>query len=67
MNIQLAILIGYILLLGVVSWFAVKIQNRGGGGSMLNYLMAGKSLPTSLVAVMLTVLAIGGDSTVGVA
>ena len=35
MNIQLAILIGYILLLGVVSWFAVKIQNRGGGGSML--------------------------------
>ena len=67
MNIQLAILIGYILLLGVVSWFAVKIQNRGGGGSMLNYLMAGKSLPTSLVAVMLTGLAIGGASTVGVA
>ena len=61
------ILIGYIMLLGIVSFIAMKIQNKGTGGQMLNFLMAGKSLPTPLVAVMLTGLAIGGASTVGVA
>ena len=34
---------------------------------MLNYLLAGQKLPTTLVAVMLTGLAVGGASTVGVA
>lgn len=66
-NIPLMILIGYALLLGLISWFASKIQSKGPGGSMLNYLLAGQNLPTPLVAVMLTGLAVGGASTVGVA
>jgi SSS family solute:Na+ symporter len=67
MNVQLVILVGYVALLAVVSWKATQIQARGGGGKVLNYLLAGRQLPTALVAVMLTGLAVGGASTVGVA
>ena len=66
-NAPLVILIGYAILLGVLSWVASRIQEHGKGGKMLNYLLAGQSLPTPLVAVMLTGLAVGGASTVGVA
>ena len=65
-NIPLCILVGYALLLSVITWKASKIQ-AGGGGKMLNYLLAGQKLPTGLVAVMLAGLAVGGASTVGVA
>ncbi|MDR1730807.1 MAG: sodium:solute symporter family protein [Synergistaceae bacterium] len=67
MNIPLVILIGYVIVLGLLSWKATQIQKSGGGGMMLNYLLAGQKLPTLLVAVMLTGLAVGGASTVGVA
>ena len=67
MNVPIFILISYVVLLGIISWGASKIQERGTGGKMLNYLLAGQQLPTSLVAVMLTGLAVGGASTVGVA
>jgi SSS family solute:Na+ symporter len=67
MNVSLAILIGYAIVLSVLSWKATQIQKRGSGGKVLNYLLAGQRLPTVLVAVMLTGLAVGGASTVGVA
>ena len=58
MNVPIFILISYVVLLGIISWGASKIQERGTGGKMLNYLLAGQQLPTSLVAVMLTGLAV---------
>jgi SSS family solute:Na+ symporter len=67
MNIPLVILIVYVVVLTLVSWKATQIQKSGTGGKMLNYLLAGQKLPTLLVAVMLTGLAVGGASTVGVA
>ncbi len=66
MSVQLFILIGYIAMLYVISWYATRLVNRGGGGA-LNYLLAGRHFPTIIVATMLTGLAIGGASTVGVA
>jgi SSS family solute:Na+ symporter len=61
------ILIVYVVVLTLVSWKATQIQKGGTGGKVLNYLLAGQKLPTLLVAVMLTGLAVGGASTVGVA
>ncbi|MDR3264524.1 MAG: sodium:solute symporter family protein [Synergistaceae bacterium] len=66
-NVPLVILIGYVIVLTLLSWKAAKIQKSGSGGRMLNYLLAGRKLPTVVVAVMLTGLAVGGASTVGVA
>ncbi len=63
MSVQLFILIGYIAMLYVISWYATRLVNRGGGGA-LNYLLAGRHFPTIIVATMLTGLAIGGASTV---
>ncbi|MDR1622612.1 MAG: sodium:solute symporter family protein [Synergistaceae bacterium] len=67
MNVPLVILIGYVIVLSLLSWKATRIQKSGSGGKVLNYLLAGQKLPTILVAVMLTGLAVGGASTVGVA
>jgi SSS family solute:Na+ symporter len=67
MNVPLVILVVYVLILALVSWKATQIQKSGAGGKVLNYLLAGQQLPTILVAVMLTGLAVGGASTVGVA
>ncbi|MDR1875858.1 MAG: sodium:solute symporter family protein [Synergistaceae bacterium] len=67
MNVPLVILITYAIVLTLLSWKATQIQKHGSGGKMLNYLLAGQKLPTVLVAVMLTGLAVGGASTVGVA
>ncbi|MDR1977728.1 MAG: sodium:solute symporter family protein [Synergistaceae bacterium] len=67
MNIPLVILIGYGIVLSLLSWKATQIQKSGSGGKVLNYLLAGQKLPAILVAVMLTGLAVGGASTVGVA
>ncbi|MDR1377664.1 MAG: sodium:solute symporter family protein [Synergistaceae bacterium] len=66
-NIPLVILIVYVIVLTLLSWKATQIQKHGSGGKTLNYLLAGQRLPTVLVAVMLTGLAVGGASTVGVA
>lgn len=66
MSVQLAILIGYIVLLYAISWYATQLVKRGGGGA-LNYLLAGRHFPTVVVATMITGLAVGGASTVGVA
>jgi len=66
MSVQLTILVGYIVLLYAISWYATQLVKRGGGGA-LNYLLAGRHFPTVVVATMITGLAVGGASTVGVA
>jgi SSS family solute:Na+ symporter len=67
MSIQLVILMVYIIgLLALTTW-ATRIQKRSTGNKMLSYLLAGRDMPWILVAVMLTGLAVGGASTVGVA
>lgn len=67
MSIQLAILIGYVTALLGVSWWSTKLLKSGRGDGALNYLLAGRNMPTILIVVMLTGLAVGGASTVGVA
>jgi len=65
-NVPLLILVIYVVALGLLSWMASRRIKKEGGG-MLSYLLAGRNLPTPLVAAMLTGLAVGGASTVGVA
>ena len=61
--IPLSIVIIYIILLYVVTW-ATRRLSRGG---MIAYLLAGRGLPYWVVAPLLTGLAVGGASTIGVA
>ncbi|MDR1050971.1 MAG: sodium:solute symporter family protein [Deltaproteobacteria bacterium] len=67
MSVQLVILIGYVIVLLGVSWWSTVLIKRGTANKALNYLLAGRNLPASLVTVMLVGLAVGGASTVGVA
>jgi len=59
----LAIVVLYIFLLFLITWVTRRLS-RGG---MIAYLLAGRGLPSWVVAPLLTGLAIGGASTVGVA
>lgn len=63
-TIPFIILCLYIIVLYSISWYSTKLS-KGGGDK--GYLLAGRGLPTPIVAVMLAGLAIGGASTVGVA
>ena len=56
--------LGYIIILFFVSWYATKLSKASG---VLGYLLAGRGLPFYIVAVMIAGIAIGGVSTVGVA
>ncbi|MDR0485226.1 MAG: sodium:solute symporter family protein [Elusimicrobiota bacterium] len=67
MSIQLIILAVYAAVLLGISWYSTKIQRTAKGGKVLNYLLAGRNMPVILVAAMITGLAVGGASTVGVA
>ena len=67
MSIQLIILIGYVVSLLGISWWSTKLIKNGRGEGTLNYLLAGRNMPVVLIVVMLTGLAVGGASTVGVA
>lgn len=66
MNIQLVILILYVITLAAVSILANRLQKKMKEGTT-SYLLAGRKLPPIMVATMLAGLAIGGVSTVGVA
>ncbi|UCE41594.1 MAG: sodium:solute symporter family protein [Candidatus Aminicenantes bacterium] len=57
------IVIFYIFLLFLITWSTRRLS-RGG---MISYLLAGRGLPYWVVAPLLTGLAIGGASTIGVA
>lgn len=61
--IPLTIVCLYIVLLYVITWVTRRLS-RGG---MIAYLLAGRGLPIWVVAPLLTGLAVGGASTVGVA
>ncbi|NIM58051.1 MAG: sodium:solute symporter family protein [Candidatus Aminicenantes bacterium] len=61
--IPLSIVLIYIILLYLITWLTRRLS-RGG---MVAYLLAGRGLPFWVVAPLLTGLAVGGASTVGVA
>jgi SSS family solute:Na+ symporter len=61
--IPLGIVILYIILLYGLTW-ATRRLSRGG---MIAYLLAGRGLPFWVIAPLLTGLAVGGASTIGVA
>jgi SSS family solute:Na+ symporter len=56
-----------VVILLAISWWSTVLLKRGTTNRTLNYLLAGRNLPTVLVTVMLVGLAVGGASTVGVA
>jgi len=64
MNIPLIIVILYIFMLFGVSWYSTKLSKKGGAEG---FLLAGRGMPATVVAVMVAGLAVGGASTVGVA
>ena len=67
-SIQLIILIGYVAALLAISWWSTRLIKSGEGrDGTLGYLLAGRNMPAPLIVVMLTGLAVGGASTVGVA
>lgn len=61
--IPLSIVCAYIVLLYLITWLTRRLS-RGG---MIAYLLAGRGLPFWVIAPLLTGLAIGGASTIGVA
>lgn len=61
--IPLTIVIVYIVLLFILTWLTRRLS----WGGMVAYLLAGRGLPFWVVAPLLTGLAIGGASTIGVA
>jgi len=61
--IPLSIVIIYIILLFGITWLTRRLSK----GGMIAYLLAGRGLPFWVVAPLLTGLAIGGASTIGVA
>jgi len=61
--VPLIIVCVYIIMLYVMTWLTRRLS-RGG---MIAYLLAGRSLPYWVIAPLLTGLAIGGASTIGVA
>ncbi len=64
MNLQLLIVIIYIVALFAISAYAKKLTNKGDSES---FILAGRKLSAPIVAVTVTGLAIGGASTIGVA
>jgi SSS family solute:Na+ symporter len=61
--IPLGIVCIYIILLYLITWLTRRLS----AGGMVAYLLAGRSLPYWVIAPLLTGLAIGGASTIGVA
>jgi len=62
--IPAGIVVFYIALLYAISWWTRRLSAKGG---LTGYFLAGRGLPMGVTAVMLTGLAVGGASTVGVA
>lgn len=69
MSVSLVILLAYAVLMVLLTWVGSRITAKASlkGDSTLNYMLAGRNLPTPIVATMVTGLAVGGASTVGVA
>jgi len=65
-TVPVIVIVVYLVALFGVTWWARRLTARGGGG-MVGYLLAGRGLPTVVVASLLAGLAVGGASTIGVA
>jgi solute:Na+ symporter, SSS family len=65
-TVPVIVIVVYLVALFGVTWWARRLTERGGGG-MVGYLLAGRGLPTVVVASLLAGLAVGGASTIGVA
>lgn len=63
-TIPLAVVALYIVALFGVTWWARRLNTRGG---LVGYLLAGRQLPSGVGAALLAGLAVGGASTIGVA
>lgn len=61
--LPLGIVVVYIILLFILTWATRRLSH----GGMIAYLLAGRRLPFWVVAPLLTGLAVGGASTIGVA
>jgi len=64
--VPISVIAIYIVALFAVTWFSRRLTARGGGG-IVGYLLAGRGLPAWVSAALLTGLAVGGASTIGVA
>jgi SSS family solute:Na+ symporter len=64
-GIPAAIVLVYIFVLVVVTAWAGRLPSARAG--VIGYLLAGRQMPASVTAAMLTGLAVGGASTIGVA
>jgi len=67
MAITIGVLVGYMVLISAVSILSTKLSKRVDNNTTAGYLLAGKSLPWWLVAVMLAGNAVGGAATIGTA
>jgi SSS family solute:Na+ symporter len=65
-TVPLIVVVAYLASLFGVAWWAKRLAVRGTGG-LVGYLLAGRRLPAWVSAAMLTGLAVGGASTIGVA
>jgi len=65
LNITIFIILLYIFVLFGVAWYSTKISE--GEGVIEDYFLASRGFPAYIVAVMLTGIAVGGASTIGVA
>ena len=63
-TIPLVIVIVYIVVLYLISWYSTKFMTKSGS---MGFFLADRGLPAIIVGVMVAGLAIGGASTVGVA
>lgn len=64
--VPLLVVVAYLVALFAATWWSQRLNERGGGGA-IGFLLAGRGLPTPVVAALLAGLAVGGASTIGVA
>jgi SSS family solute:Na+ symporter len=64
--VPLGVVVAYIALLFVVTWWSQRMMDRTSKG-LVGYLLAGREMPSWVCAAALAGLAVGGASTIGVA
>ncbi|MGD8395538.1 MAG: sodium:solute symporter family protein [Candidatus Eiseniibacteriota bacterium] len=64
--VPILVVVLYVASLFAATWWARRLNRRGGGG-LVGYLLAGRMLPSWVAAALLAGLAVGGASTIGVA
>lgn len=67
MNWTIFIVIVYVILLYALAWYSAIRKHRGKKGVIEEFFLADRGFPPIIVGTMLTGLAVGGASTIGVA